>query len=391
MRDAEARIRHLRLAHGEASGELQVALADLEEPRAADRVAARLQPAREIGGHPPARTRDLGEQRVLRLGRRGADERLDGLVGVDEAEIGEADRQQAVEGIVRFDDQPLLRAQVRDARAPAGDAHRVARGLERGQLVAVEDRRGLRRRAEPRDPHRLRARGEHEGGGAVADRRAVLPHQRGRHGEVRRGVEIGGQRLGTAVEGRERVARAQRVRAQHEAREHVGDAAPRDAALAHPRLRDQRDQRGHGEAEAALLRVHRLRHDRGGDLGGDHLHALAGQHEHRLELARGHLVVGLVEGGGARRGGRLAAHRGNAGQAEAVRDLRGDVRAVLELLAVHDADLHGIEAALGAVFERLAVGLGEQVEDGAEDAAGQVDLGEADRRDVHVLGHGGRE
>ena len=63
--------------------------------------------------------------------------------------------------------------------------------------------------------------------------------------------------------------------------------------------------------------------------------------------------------------------------------------AVLELLAVHDADLEGIEGAHRGVLQSSAVGLGEEVEDGGEDAAGEVDLRQADAGDVDLLGHGG--
>jgi hypothetical protein len=55
------------------------------------------------------------------------------------------------------------------------------------------------------------------------------------------------------VERRERVVRAERVRAVHQAREHLVLRVLVESELAEPRLRDQRDQRGHREAEAALL------------------------------------------------------------------------------------------------------------------------------------------
>jgi hypothetical protein len=192
-------------------------------------------------------------------------------------------------------------ARIRDARAPVGELRGAPRGLERGELAAVEDRRRVGRRAEPRDPHRLRARGEDQRGRAVADRRAVLAAQRRGNGQVRARVEVGGERLGPAVERRERVVRAERVRAVHQAREHLVLAVLVESELAEPRLRDQRDQRGHREAEAALLGVDRLREDRGGHLGVDRLHALAAEHEHALGLARRDLVVGLVQRRRARR------------------------------------------------------------------------------------------
>src|SRR5690606_42012148 len=86
----------------------------------------------------------------------------------------------------------------------------------------------------------------------------------------------------------------------------------------------------------------------------------------------------------------LRAHGRGPGEAEPVGDLGGQVRAVLELLAVHDSDLERLEAAHGGFFDRPLVGFGEQVEDRGEDVAGEVDLGEADGGDVDVACHGGR-
>jgi len=58
-----------------------------------------------------------------------------------------------------------------------------------------------------------------------------------------------------------------------------------------------------------------------------------------------------------------------------------------EFFAVHDADLDGVERANLRILERLAVGLREEIEDGGKDPAGQVDLGQAYSRDMHILGH----
>ena len=90
-------------------------------------------------------------------------------------------------------------------------------------------------------------------------------------------------------------------------------------------------------------------------------------------------------GAGRRRG--LGADRGNAGEAETIGDLRGQIRAILELLAVHDADLDGFEGADRGVLEGAVVGFGEEIEDGGEDAAGEVHLGETDRCDVDLPRH----
>ena len=79
---------------------------------------------------------------------------------------------------------------------------------------------------------------------------------------------------------------------------------------------------------------------------------------------------------------------GMPSEAEPVGHLRGEVRAILELFAVHDADLHRFEGADRRVLERAVVGFGEQIEDGREDAAGQVHLGEPDGCDVDLLRHG---
>ncbi len=100
-------------------------------------------------------------------------------------------------------------------------------------------------------------------------------------------------------------------------------------------------------------------------------------------------MVGLVQRGGAGRGRRFGPDGRDPGQAEPVGYLGRHVGAVLELLAVHDADLERLEAAHGRLFERPLVGFGEQVEDRGEDPPRQVDLGQADCGDVHVAGHGG--
>ncbi len=94
-----------------------------------------------------------------------------------------------------------------------------------------------------------------------------------------------------------------------------------------------------------------------------------------------------MEGGRAGGGGGLAAHRRDAGQAQPVGDLGGDVGAVLELLAVHDADLDGVEGAHRGVLQGTVVGFREEIEHAGEDAAGEVDLGETDRGDVYLPGH----
>ncbi len=94
-----------------------------------------------------------------------------------------------------------------------------------------------------------------------------------------------------------------------------------------------------------------------------------------------------MERGGAGRRSGLGADRGNAGEAETIGDLRGEIGAILELLAVHDADLHRFEGADRRVLERAVVGFGEEIEDGGEDAAGEVHLGETDRRDVDLPRH----
>ena len=64
MRDRNARVLHLSLAVREAVGELEVALADLEEAGAADGMAAGLESAGEVRGDAPARTRNRVQQRV---------------------------------------------------------------------------------------------------------------------------------------------------------------------------------------------------------------------------------------------------------------------------------------------------------------------------------------
>jgi hypothetical protein len=119
------------------------------------------------------------------LARDVADERLDHLLTRRTAQVDEPDREQAVERVVHLGHHAVELARIRDARAPVGELRGAPRGLERGELAAVEDRRRVGRRAEPRDPHRLRARGEDQRGRAVADRRAVLAAQRRRHGQVR--------------------------------------------------------------------------------------------------------------------------------------------------------------------------------------------------------------
>ena len=97
-----------------------------------------------------------------------------------------------------------------------------------------------------------------------------------------------------------------------------------------------------------------------------------------------------MEGGGAGRGRGFRAHGGHARQAEAVGDLGGDVRPVLELLRVHDSDLQRVEIADLRVGERAPDRALKQIEDVAEDTPCQVDLGESDGSDVDFahLAHG---
>jgi hypothetical protein len=202
--------------------------------------------------------------------------------------------------------------------------------------------------------------------------------------------EIAFEGLRAPEERRQRVLAAQGVRPEHQPGEHVGDRAVLESALAKPGLGHQRDQGRHGEPEAPLLGVDGLGHDLGGGLGGHHLHALAAQHEDGLELSRRDLVVALVQGRRPGRRGGLTSDCGNAGQAQAVGDLGGDVGAVLELLAVHDSHLDGVEGAHRRIGQRSHVGFCEEIEDGAEDLAGEVHLRQADARDVDLLGHEGR-
>ena len=70
-------------------------------------------------------------------------------------------------------------------------------------------------------------------------------------------------------------------------------------------------------------------------------------------------------------------------------NLGGDVGTIFEFLAVHDADLNGVEAANRGILEGLAVGLGEKVENRGKDAAREIDFRESDGRDVDLLGHRG--
>ena len=59
MGETESGPGNLRAGIREALGQLEVVLGDLEEPGSADRMAARLESAREIGGNP---ARESGER-----------------------------------------------------------------------------------------------------------------------------------------------------------------------------------------------------------------------------------------------------------------------------------------------------------------------------------------
>jgi hypothetical protein len=72
-------------------------------------------------------------------GLRVAHQGLDGSVGIHETQVGEADRQQAVEGVVHFDREALELSRPRDAGAPVGELRGVARGAEAGERLALED------------------------------------------------------------------------------------------------------------------------------------------------------------------------------------------------------------------------------------------------------------
>jgi hypothetical protein len=66
-----------------------------------------------------------------------------------------------------------------------------------------------------------------------------------------------------------------------------------------------------------------------------------------------------MESGGAGRGSGFGTNRGNAGEAETIGDLRGQIGAILEFFAVHDPDLDRFEGADRGVLERAVVGFGE--------------------------------
>ena len=104
-------------------------------------------------------------------------------------------------------------------------------------------------------------------------------------------------------------------------------------------------------------------------------------------MARGDLVTSLVEGSGPAGGGGFAPDCWDSGESEPVCHLGGDVGPVLELLAVHAAELKGVEAADRGVFQGLLIGPGEEVEDRGENLPGEAHLGQTDRGDVDLLRH----
>jgi hypothetical protein len=85
VRDADARAGYLRARVRELAGELQEALADLEQTRAAHRMTARLQSAREVHRHAATKTRDGMLERVGGVAAQTADQCVDRLVGLDES------------------------------------------------------------------------------------------------------------------------------------------------------------------------------------------------------------------------------------------------------------------------------------------------------------------
>ena len=183
------------------------------------------------------------------------------------------------------------------------------------------------------------------------------------------------------MKGSQRVVRAKRVRAMHQTREHLRHLLAAPLAFAKPGLRHERDQRGHRETEAPLFGIDRLRHDRGRDFGRHCLHALTAQHEHAFELTRGNLVERFVERRGAGGRGGFAADRRDPRQPKVIGH-RGHVTDS-QLLAVHD-DLHGVERADRRTLMRSGMPR-RRGRRSTEDASREIDLREADARDVDLF------
>jgi hypothetical protein len=203
--------------------------------------------------------------------------------------------------------------------------------------------------SEPSSARSRRDAGEDHRGGSVADGRAVLPAKGRGHREVPV-TEVGLERLGAFREGREGVVGSERVRAMHQTSKNLGFPRPTDLSIREKRLGHERNQGGHGESEAPLGGIDRLGHDCRRFLGGDGLHALARDHEDVVRLAASDFVTSLVERRGSCRRGGLGTDGRNPDEPEAVRDLRGDVGAALELLDVHDPDLDRVEGADGRLL-----------------------------------------
>src|SRR5262249_46144286 len=94
------------------------------------RWARALRPPHRLNGAPPGDPADRGRERIERGHGEVADQRGDGVVGVDQLEIGEVDRQQAVEGVVRLHHEALERPWPRDARLEVRLGCREPRGIE---------------------------------------------------------------------------------------------------------------------------------------------------------------------------------------------------------------------------------------------------------------------
>ena len=118
VRQTELRVGGLRAPVREAPHQLQVELGQLEQPGAADRMAARLEPARQVHRAGAARAAPRMCVGILRRVRaaRAADQRLERLLRAAQAQVDQVHGQEAVEGVVRLDDQALERARIHDAR-----------------------------------------------------------------------------------------------------------------------------------------------------------------------------------------------------------------------------------------------------------------------------------
>jgi hypothetical protein len=163
---------------------------------------------------------------------------------------------------------------------------------------------------------------------------------------------------------------------------HLGDLPGAHAVSGHQHPGDEARQRRHGGPIGALVGIDGPADDLGHAGGRQVRHLLAAHHQHGAPQAGRDLGEPRVEGGSARRRGRLDTQRGHVGEAHVGGDVGGKVAVAEEFLRIHrrhDDARGGVDASLG---QRRLRRFGHEL---WQRLAPPPDPGHAHARDEHAL------